>query len=150
MNSKIQLIKGIHPGLFLERELKLRNIKKGRLAISVNEFPQTLVSITKGKRNMNTPLALKIERILGFEEGLLMILQVYYEIEREKANVQENHPDFTKLRKILFWDTDFNKINWQKQKKAVIQRVHERGNQMEKEEILRFYGNETIKKYRND
>ena len=69
MKSNIQIIKGIHPGIILERELKQRNMGKGRFALSLQEFPQTLVSITKGKRKMNTPLALKIEQALGMEEG---------------------------------------------------------------------------------
>ena len=80
MKSNIQIIKGIHPGIVLERELKQRNMGKGRFAISLQEFPQTLFSITKGKRKMNTPLALKIEQALGMEEGYFMILQVYYDI----------------------------------------------------------------------
>jgi hypothetical protein len=40
----------------------------------------------------------------------------------------------------LFWDTDINNIDWQKQYKAVIRRVFERGNEKEKSEITRFYG----------
>jgi plasmid maintenance system antidote protein VapI len=35
----------------------------------LNEFPQSLGDITKGKRKMNTALALKIEHALGIEEG---------------------------------------------------------------------------------
>ena len=69
MLSSIKLIKGIHPGFILDRELKKHHIAKGRFALSLNEYPQTLVSITKGKRNMNTALALKIEKALGMEEG---------------------------------------------------------------------------------
>ena len=84
MQNNTSFIKGIHPGIILERELKKRHIGKGRFAISLNEFPQTLVTITKGKRSMNTSLALKIERSLGLEEGYFMILQVYYDIEKEK------------------------------------------------------------------
>ena len=86
MKSQIDInkIKGIHPGFILERELKQRKIKKSRFAISLQEFPQTLGSITKGKRKMNTPLALKIENALGIDEGYFMTLQAYYEIQEEK------------------------------------------------------------------
>lgn len=144
MKSSINIIKGIHPGIILERELKQRNIGKGRFALSLQEFPQTLVSITKGKRKMNTSLALKIEHALGLEEGYFMILQVYYDIEEEKRRQNMEHPDLTKLRSILFWDTKLEKIVWQKQKKAVIKRVFERGNEIEKKEIMRFYGKESV------
>lgn len=56
-----QNTKGIHPGFILERELKVRHLHKGPFAISLQEYPQTISAITKGKRKMNTSLALKIE-----------------------------------------------------------------------------------------
>ena len=144
MKTQLSIIKGVHPGFILERELKERHLRKGPFALSLKEFPQTIVSITKGKRKMNTPLALKIENALGFEEGYFMILQVYYDIEQEKRRQNTAHPDLTKLRTVLFWDTKIEDINWKKQKNAVIKRVFERGNEIEKKEIIRFYGKENI------
>jgi antitoxin HigA-1 len=144
MKSRISVIKGIHPGFVLERELKKRKLAKSRFALSVNEYPQTLVSITKGKRSMNTVLAMKIEHALGLEEGYFMILQVYHDIEQEKRRQHTEKPDLTKLRRVVFWDTDMDKIDWQKHKSSVINRVFERGNAEEKKEITRFYGQETI------
>jgi plasmid maintenance system antidote protein VapI len=144
MKPEIGLIKGVHPGVILERELKLRKIAKSRFALSVEEFPQTLVSITKGKRKMNTSLALKIEHKLGIEEGYFMTLQVFYDIEEEKRKQNSSHPDLSKLRPVLFWDTSFERINWEKNKRAVIQRVFERGNKTEKTEIIRFYGEDAV------
>jgi plasmid maintenance system antidote protein VapI len=140
MFETIQHIKGIHPGFFLAYELKKREIAKSRFAISINEYPQTLVSITKGKRRMNAELALKIEENLHLEEGFLMILQVYHDIEKIKSqNTTAEKPDLSKFRPALFWDTTFDKIDWGKHKKAVIERVNERGNEEEKAEIRRFY-----------
>jgi antitoxin HigA-1 len=144
MKNEISIIKGIHPGFILERELQQRKLKKGHFAMSLQEFPQTLVSITKGKRRMNTALAMKIEQALGLEEGYFMILQVYYDIEQEKRKLNNEQPDLSKLRPILFWDTKMELINWSKQKKAVIKRVFERGNDIEKKEITRFYGEDVI------
>ena len=148
MKAIIDTIKGIHPGYVLERELQKRNLAKGQFAISLGEFPQTLTAITKGKRRMNTPLALKIEKSLSLEEGYLMILQVYYDIEQEKKkenkNLKKVAPDLKVLRPVLFWDTDIRKIDWHKQKRAVIQRVFERGSEEEKKEIISFYGEDTV------
>ena len=144
MIDHIAIIKGIHPGFILARELEQRHLKKGQFALSLKEYPQTLVSITKGKRNMNTALALKIEQALGLEEGYFMILQVYFDIETEKRKQNTAQPDLTKIRPVLFWDTKIEGINWSKQKRAVIIRVFERGNDVEKEEITRFYGEKTI------
>lgn len=144
MKTQLSIIKGIHPGFILDRELKERHLRKGPFAISLQEFPQTLVSITKGKRRMNIKIALKIEKALGIEEGYFMILQLYHDIEEKKKNQNSEHPDLTKLRRVLFWDTKMENINWEKQKNAVIKRVFERGNDSEKKEITRFYGIDNI------
>lgn len=136
--------KGIHPGIVLKRELDKRSLKQRPFALSIQEHPQTLNAITKGKRNLNTALALKIEEKLGLEEGTLAILQTYYDIRKEKEKQVQETPDLPKLRKALFWDTDFNNINWQEKRKAVIKRVFERGNEIEKEEICRFYGKDKV------
>lgn len=145
MTPDINIIKGIHPGIILERELRKRNLPKGRFAKSVHEYPQTISAIINGTRGMNTSLSLKIEEMLSFDEGFLMILQVYHDIavEKNKAN-RDYHPDLSKYRKVLFWDTDFFSIDWEKNKRSVIQRVFERGNETEINETIRFYGKESI------
>lgn len=144
MKTELNIIKGIHPGIILERELKQRKLAKGRFALSLQEYPQTVVAITKAKRKMNLSLALKIEQALNMEEGYLMLLQLYYDIEEEKRKQNTEHPDLLKLRPVLFWDTKMEKIDWKKQKKSVIKRVFERGNEIEKKEITRFYGKEMV------
>lgn len=146
MKTELSIIKGIHPGLILERELKQRHLHKGPFAISLDEYPQTMGAITKGKRKMNTGLALKIEKALGIKEGFFMTLQVFYDIKELKKKQHKSHPDFTKLRRILFWDTKLENIDWEAQKKSIIKRVFERGNEIEKNEIIRFYGKENINK----
>lgn len=146
MEMSLEKYKGIHPGLILDRELKKRNLKKGPFALSLPEYPQTINEITKGRRGLTPEISLKIDRALGFEEGTMFLLQAYYAIKLEQQKDQfKVHPDLDAIRKILFWDTDINKIDWQKQYKSVIQRVFERGNDQEKKEILNFYGKEKVK-----
>jgi len=136
--------KGIHPGLVIARELNKQKLSQRPFALSLPEYPQTFNAIIKGKRNLNTALALKIEKALNLEEGTLMILQVYHDIKKEKQNTSPR-PDLALIRKVIFWDTSLDKIDWTKHYKYVIQRVFERGNDEEKQEILRFYGSEKIK-----
>ncbi len=146
MEFLIDKYKGIHPGLILERELKKRNIRKGPFALSLNEYPQTLNEITKGRRGITPSLSIKIDEALKFPEGTMLVLQAYYEIEKQKQKIaSSHHPDFNILRKILFWDTDMDKINWDKQQRAVIKRVFERGDEQERQEIIRFYGEAKVK-----
>ena len=72
-----------------------------------------------------------------------MLLQSYYDIEKEKSKTQLS-PNLSILRKSLFWDTEILNIDWNKQSKAVINRVFERGNEEEKKEIERFYGKKKV------
>lgn len=86
-------------------------------------------------------MAVKIERSFGYTEGFLLILQAYYDIEQYKNRLKCMSVNGTpRVRKILFWDTDFDKIDWGKHKNMVISRIIERGTEAEKEEIARFYG----------
>jgi plasmid maintenance system antidote protein VapI len=146
MNIYIEKYKGIHPGIILEREFKKRGLQQRPFALSIGEHPQTLNAITKGKRKLNTALALKIEEKLGLEEGNLALLQTYFDINEEKSKLKQNTPNLLLLRKSLFWDTEINNIDWSKQYRAVIQRIFERGNECEKDEIIRFYGAEKVNK----
>ena len=66
-------------------------------------------------------------------------------MKQEKHKQHSNaYPDLTRLRPGLFWDTDINKIDWPRQREAVIKRIFERGNEEEKTEIARFYGDSMI------
>ncbi len=142
---EIELIKGIHPGLILERELQKRSLPRGRFAISIGEYPQTLGAVIKGRRQMNANLSIKLERELGFEEGFFMVLQAYYDIKVALQRVSSS-PNIEKFRHVLFWDTKIENIDWIGHKESVIRRVFERGNDVEKLEIKRFYGDAEVAK----
>ena len=140
MNNLIDIIKGIHPGKFIERELKKKHLTQRALADETGIPFQTINAIIAGRRSLTTKQALKIDQILGYEEGFFAILQTHYDIkqykEKDLASIYTEAPH---IRKSLFWDADFNKINWAKYKNAVIKRVFERGSKDEIEEITRYY-----------
>jgi plasmid maintenance system antidote protein VapI len=141
MEKLVEKYRGISPGAVLERELKRKKVRQNTFAGTIGIPAQTLNAIIKGKRKMTPEVALKIDYALGLEESTMGILQAYYETRliRQKPGFLP-HPDLAKLRRILFWDTDFDKIDWQHQQNAIIQRVFERGNEEEKNEIIKFYG----------
>ncbi len=147
IESNIDIIKGIHPGVILERELDLRKLSKRRFALSINEYPQLLGDITNGKRKINPSLSIRIGTALGFDESFFSILQAYYDIKREKEKQSYSwHPDIKKFRKVVFWDTDIGAIDWVRNKPSVIRRIFEWGNANEIKEIIRFYGENDISK----
>lgn len=140
MDSRTNVVKGVHPGKLIERDLKKRNMTQRGLAEKTGVPYQTINAIIKGNRNLTTGQALKIEKALGYEEGFLSIIQSYHEIRKYKnKELALLYPQAPNVRKILFWDTDFNAVNWGKHKSAVIERVLERGSKKEIEEIKRFY-----------
>jgi len=46
--------------------------------------------------------------------------------------------------KSLFWDFDYEKINWQASYRTIIERVIERGTKEDWHELIHFYGKEKI------
>ncbi len=145
-------LKGIHPGKIIARDIKKMKISQRNLAERIGEHSQTLNAVIKGRRNMTVEMAVKLDLVFGYEEGFLYMLQGYYEVEqyRQKA-AAESVSGIPDVRRILFWDTDFDKINWGYRKSFVISRIMERGNEAEKVEIARFYGMEVkdLEKYRS-
>jgi len=69
MESTLNILKGTHPGLYLARELNKRKLNQRKLALEINEHPQTLNAVIKQKRSITTALALKLENQLGLSEG---------------------------------------------------------------------------------
>lgn len=61
-------------------------------------------------------------------------------IER-KAIVSEPKPN---LPRRFFWEFNYDKINWRDSAPMVIERVLERGSAQHWQELLRFYGKQTI------
>ena len=143
----ITKIKGVHPGTVLGRELKKRGIESKRFALSLDEHPQTINAISKGRRGINPALSIKLGNALGTNAEYFMLLQAYYEVEKCQKELllkEQAKPNLELFNKLLFWDTDINKIDWQRQKRAVIQRVFERGTEAEIKEIISFYGEKTV------
>lgn len=145
MEKRFERFKGIHPGVILERELNKRSLKQRPFAQLIHEHPQTFNAVIRGKRAMNVPLSLKIDEQLGIEPGTFALLQTYHELAVEaKKSRPRNEPDLSLLRKGLFWDTHIDTIDWDRYYRAVIKRVFERGNEDEKKEIIRFYGEDKV------
>ena len=139
-------IKGIHPGIILKREIDKRGIKQKELALMVDEHAQTISAILKSKRNINPKLSIKLGDRFEVEPDYFMLLQASYDVKQLNASsLIKSTPHLQHIRRVLFWDTDFSKIDWLKNQRAIIQRIFERGNDDEITEIINFYGYESVK-----
>lgn len=141
MRSRIEILKGTHPGAIIGGDLRYRKISQKAFADTIGVKPQALNAVITGRRNLTTEMALKIEQALGYEEGFLLTLQAFYEIAEYKNRMADaSVSGVPAIRRMLFWDVDFDKIQWGRSKEYVIERVMERGDETEKQEIARFYG----------
>lgn len=146
MSYSPEIIKGIHPGLIIERELKKRGLTLEQFAILIGTDVAVIASIINGNTNIDFALASTIEKALEMDDGFLLKLQSFYDLkQKEDKHTNQYKPDLSKFRPALFWDTRIEKINWHKQQKSIIHRVFERGNFSEKKELIRFYGSDVIK-----
>jgi hypothetical protein len=69
-------------------------------------------------------------------------------IERQPLLNNVKRPN---LPRVLFWDLDFDKIDWKRSYRMVMERVLDKGNTAEWEEMIRFYGEiNVIKALKND
>lgn len=145
MLPDIKKIKGIHPGAILKREIRTLGYKNNELSDAINEYAQTISAILNERRGINPALSIKLGQKLGVEEDYFMLLQASYDVKKALQKTIITTPDLNKIRKSLFWDTSFNNIDWNKNKRAIIKRIFERGNDQEIKEIIAFYGRPVIK-----
>lgn len=145
MIPEISRIKGIHPGVIIKREIRIRGIKSKELASSLDEHAQTISSILKGKRSITPKLSIKLGQIFGIDSDYFMILQACYDVKKGKAGFQDQKiPNLKNIRRVLFWDTDFDRINWIENRRSIIKRIFERGEEKEIQEIIDFYGKDIV------
>jgi len=144
MLPTLNKVKGIHPGALLRWELNNRNLKSSELATAIGEHKQTISAILNKRRDMNPNLSIKLSKVFSTDIDYFMLLQASYDVKVTAEAATKTSPNLKKIRSILFWDTDFDKIDWNKNKKAVIKRVLERGNKTEINELISFYGRATI------
>lgn len=62
-------------------------------------------------------------------------------IERQSLIQKVKRPD---LPKVLFWDLDFDKLDWNRNHRTIMERVFDKGSPRDWEEMIRFYGREKV------
>jgi len=144
MLPQLAKIKGVHPGTILRRELKIQTLKSSDLANSIGEHKQTISALLNKRRNINPKLSIKLSKIFNVEPDYFMLLQSSYDVKLAANLVKVRTPNLSILREALFWDTTLDKIDWSNNKRAVIKRILERGNEAEITEIISFYGKKVI------
>lgn len=137
-------------GAVLGHVLKHEHLTQHELANRTGILPQRINDYIVGRRRISADASLKIERALSIGiEGFFYTLQSNHDIYKalQDSSVNRNMPDLKKIKKVIFWDTEIERMDWDKNKRSIIQRVFEYGDDESIDEIIRFYGKECIRKY---
>lgn len=77
----------IHPGEMLKEEVEYRNTKQTQLAEQIGISYKMLNDILNCRRSLTTSTALLFEAALGFDAGLLMRMQLDYNLQTAKKDL---------------------------------------------------------------
>ena len=133
-------------GAVLDRIRKKEHLTQRELA-SRSEIPyQRINDFIANRRRISPENSLKLERALGVDHQCFFYqIQTNYEIFVATSRLsKQSLPDKSNFRKALFWDTDFEALDWQRNSEWIIQRVFEYGNESEIEETIRHYGKRKV------
>lgn len=75
-----------HPGELLRDELEERKLTQAKLAAQIGVSPSLINEVIKGKRAVNTELALLLEAALGIDAHMWLNLQSDYNMQVAKSN----------------------------------------------------------------
>ena len=143
---KLDKVKGTHPGSVLKWALERDRMRSSELADSIGEHRQTISAILKEKRNINPSISIKLSSYFDVPSDYFMMLQASYDVKQLLIENKVRSLDPTKFRKVVFWDTNMEELDWDKNSKFIIQRVMERGNKQEIQEIVSHYGKSRIER----
>lgn len=88
-------LKNIHPGeILLEEFLLPLGISQNRLARDIDVPPRRINEIVHGLRSITADTDLRLARALGTSEGFWLGLQVDYDLEEKRSQIEK------KLQKI--------------------------------------------------
>ncbi len=76
-----------HPGELIKDELEAIHMTQAKLAENIGVSPSLVNEIIKGKRGVNTEMALLIEAALNIPADLLLKLQSDYNMQVAKSDV---------------------------------------------------------------
>ena len=75
-----------HPGELIMDELEARNMTQAKLAENIGVSPSLLNEIIKGKRAVNTEMALMREAAIDLPADMLLNMQSAYNMQMAKSN----------------------------------------------------------------
>jgi antitoxin HigA-1 len=78
----------LHPGEVLRAELEARKLLKSAFALNIKVYPSHFSDVLRGKRNINSAFAIKLEQALGISAGFWIRLQGEYDLAKERMKME--------------------------------------------------------------
>ena len=133
-------------GAILDRIRTKEHLSQRELALRSGIPYQRINDFIANRRRISPENSLCLEKALNIDyQCFFYQVQTNYDIYMATKRISEQLiPDRSKYRKALFWDTDFESIDWQRNSEWIIQRVFDYGNEAEIKETIRFYGKKKV------
>lgn len=132
-------------GSVLKYIMTNKGVTGRQLAQITGILPQRICDFVNNRRRISALVSLQLEKALDIDhQGYFLYIQSNNDIYKAARQLQHPVPDLSKIKKYIFWDSDIEKINWEADRRKVVQRIFEYGDQDAIEEIKRFYGKETV------
>ncbi len=78
--ERVKIVRPVHPGRILKRELQARDMSANRLAIALRLNSGRIVEILNGKRGVSPETAMRLGRYFGNDARFWLNLQTAYEL----------------------------------------------------------------------
>lgn len=143
MLPNLEKIPQTPPYALIEWLLKRQGRTLEELAIQGGISMENLQAILN-KKEIDFYLSEVLGKIFGADKDYFLKVQKQWNKELEYQKLPKPTPNLANIRPVVFWDAIFVKIDWIRAEKWIIQRVFERGNELEKQEIIAFYGREKV------
>lgn len=137
MLPEIHKIKNTPPSVIIFHELKKTKCSLEKFMENTGFSKETFDDITP-----------EVSSILGekFKVSATYFLEIQEKFQKSQKESKNTKTKIPKINKFIFWDTDFDKLDWIQYRKSIIKRIFERGFEEDKIEIISFYGEEIILK----
>jgi len=134
-------------GAVLNRIMTKEGISQSQLAERSGIVRQRICDYLANRRRITVEASLSLEKALRIGiKGFFYRIQANHDIYTcLKEQAMNNRPNLEHYRKAVFWDTDIEMLDWDKNRLWIIRRVFEYGGEEEILETIRFYGKETVK-----
>lgn len=144
MLPELSKINRTPPSALIKREIKILGISVEELSERSEISLENIQNILNNNLTINAILSQKLGKALNENDNYFLEIQKLW--DKELKYKEKNHilPNLAHIRPVVFWDEDFPYIDWNRNEKKIIRRIFERGNEIEKQEIISFYGKEKV------